>query len=161
MAAATSACRDRGPSGRNDRQSAPGRLRAAESVSLCSGVPAEHRHVAANLCLPPPHRTCRPSHAIDRCDTLRYRLRMRVRGSIASQSKVCRGAWKRSSGLEERTRLAGNQASRSAIRANSTAEPASILRMTWPRWSLTVASVIARSAAICLFCNPCTTSDMI
>ena len=48
----------------------------------------------------------------------------------------------------------GMGARRSAMRTRSASERARILRMTWPRCTLTVTSLIPSSAAICLFGAP-------
>jgi hypothetical protein len=45
----------------------------------------------------------------------------------------------------------------SAIRAKSGSEDAFIFRITWPRWTFTVISLIPISPAICLFSRPATT----
>src|SRR4029077_10790860 len=44
-----------------------------------------------------------------------------------------------------------------AILTRSAKETACIFRMMWPRWNLTVCSVLPSSPAICLFSNPETT----
>src|SRR5882672_12900504 len=45
----------------------------------------------------------------------------------------------------------------SDILTSSASEPASILRITWPRWTLTVSSLMPSSPAICLLRKPETT----
>jgi hypothetical protein len=46
----------------------------------------------------------------------------------------------------------------SATRTSSATDLAPILRITCPRWTFTVTSPTLRSAAICLFIRPVTTS---
>src|ERR1700730_15688755 len=47
-------------------------------------------------------------------------------------------------------------ASLSAILTSSAKAPARIFRITWPRWTFTVASLSPNSAAICLLRRPAT-----